>query len=477
MPYSILHISDLHRAASDPIGNDELLSTLTADVERYSHEDPQLRDPDAIVVSGDLIQGVTLGTSEYPARLQEQYATAVEFLERLTDAFLEGDRARLVVVPGNHDVDWNTARSAMEPVPDSDIPSDFSPALCVPSSDWRWNWTERRAYRIVNRPLYEQRLDQFDRAVASFYADVGIVQREHFRIHTHHERRIAIVAFNSCVGNDCFAFHGAIEQDAVAQAHLELRDWSEADLRVAVWHHGIEGAPALSDYMDASTVYALIGKGFRLGLHGHQHRAAMTTRYVHLPEEQRMAVVSAGSLCAGRLALPQGVNRQFNVIEIEDNLAKARVHVREMAIATVFAPARRAEFGGRSYVDVEWELPRSPGRRIRQRATVLDAERAIAEGRFDDAVRLSCEMDRASPYGRALLLRALRESGNWARLIEEFGHPETLDELVAAATARAELGDAKEAITFLEAHNERLDLPKPTLRELRNALTVKGKLR
>ena len=59
-----------------------------------------------------------------------------------------------------------------------------------------------------------------------------------------------------------------------------------------------------------------------------------------------MAVISAGSLCAGPKELPTGVNRQYNVLEISDDSSSVRVHVREMAIGTVFAPARRPEFGG-----------------------------------------------------------------------------------------------------------------------------------
>ena len=418
-----------------------------------------------------------LDTPDYSSCIEEQYAAAIDLMERLADSLLQGDRERLVIVPGNHDVDWNTARTAMQPVPDSEIPRAFTSASCGARSDWRWYWKERQAYRIVNLALYEQRLAPFNHAIAAFYAGT-VAQREHYRLHELLGGRIAVVAFNSCVGNDCFAFQGAIHEDAVARAHLELHERNASELRVAVWHHSIEGAPEASDYMDASTVYALIGKGFRLGLHGHQHRAAMATRYVHLPAEERMAVVSGGSLCSGRYGLPTGVNRQFNVIEVADDLTKARVHVREMAIATLFAPARRSEFGGRSYVDVDWELPQSAGMRAgqRARASVLEAEAAIDARRFDDAVALLSGAAKSSSYGRLLLLRALRESANWSTMIEEFEQPQSIGELVAAATARAEIGEAEQAIAFLESHRQRLDLPDPTMQDLTNAFTTKARL-
>ena len=75
---------------------------------------------------------------------------------------------------------------------------------------------------------------------------------------------------------------------------------------MAVWHHNIEGPPQRSDYMDVEIVRGMIGRGFRLGLYGHQHRAQATPHQVWLPDRERMAVVSAGSLCAGPRDLPTG---------------------------------------------------------------------------------------------------------------------------------------------------------------------------
>ena len=35
---------------------------------------------------------------------------------RLAEKFLDGDRSRVIIVPGNHDVDWNLAFQAMRRV-------------------------------------------------------------------------------------------------------------------------------------------------------------------------------------------------------------------------------------------------------------------------------------------------------------------------------------------------------------------------
>jgi hypothetical protein len=459
----------------DPIGNDELLSTLIADRDQFVTEDPSIALPDAIVVSGDLIQGVPLGTLDYERQIASQYETAAEFLRRLVDAFADGDRSRLVMVPGNHDVDWNAAYAAMTPVPDNDVPAYFSPALCGPTGDWRWNWKERRAYRITNPAEYARRLQPFEQMMFAFYENGDVVHADTFRLHSLCAGRLAIVAFDSCVGNDCFAFHGAILEDAIAQAHLHLHNEGGYELLVAVWHHNIQGDPETSDYMSLSTVHRLIGKGFRLGLHGHQHRAAAAFQYVHLPEEKRMVVVSAGSLCAGHAGLPTGVHRQYNIIELADNLAGARVHIREIAIATNFAPARRAEFGGKSYVELEWEPPEALEARARERRyrSVLAAEAAVQDERYADALTILTGDVVQLPYARQLRLDALRESGKWAELVSAIQQPASADELIAAAIARAELGDIEGALEFLDQHRGRIGLPDPTAHDVREAISAK----
>src|SRR3954469_22590120 len=96
---TLLHISDLHRSPRDPISNSELVSSLLADRESYPFEVPRIPQPDAIIVSGDLVQGLPLGAASYPAELERQYDTAFELLVTLADRFLGGDRSRVVIVP------------------------------------------------------------------------------------------------------------------------------------------------------------------------------------------------------------------------------------------------------------------------------------------------------------------------------------------------------------------------------------------
>ena len=100
---TILHISDLHRTSGPRIDNNELLAALASDATRWSKEG--IPKPDLVVVSGDLIQGVPIGTSDPDSKIAAQYVEARDFLRQLTDKFVDSDRSRVVIVPGNHDVD------------------------------------------------------------------------------------------------------------------------------------------------------------------------------------------------------------------------------------------------------------------------------------------------------------------------------------------------------------------------------------
>jgi 3',5'-cyclic AMP phosphodiesterase CpdA len=102
--FSILHISDLHISTEEPVDNASLIASLLRDRDRYPLETPQIRPPDAIVVSGDLIHGATIGHPTWQKEIESQYQIAEQFLADLTNRFLDGDRSRIVIIPGNHDV-------------------------------------------------------------------------------------------------------------------------------------------------------------------------------------------------------------------------------------------------------------------------------------------------------------------------------------------------------------------------------------
>ena len=71
MKLSVLHISDLHRDPENPIRNDVLLDSLENDRRHYTAE--QVQSPDLIIVSGDIIHGISADEPHPENKLREQY--------------------------------------------------------------------------------------------------------------------------------------------------------------------------------------------------------------------------------------------------------------------------------------------------------------------------------------------------------------------------------------------------------------------
>ena len=110
---SILHISDLHRDKDNPISNSAILTSLLSDREKYTTaEQPLVQAPDIIIVCGDVARG-SENKEKADKEILKQYDEAIGFLTNLTNKFFGGNKDRIVLVPGNHDVDWKYSRKSM----------------------------------------------------------------------------------------------------------------------------------------------------------------------------------------------------------------------------------------------------------------------------------------------------------------------------------------------------------------------------
>jgi hypothetical protein len=480
--YTILHLSDLHRSRAEPFDNDTILAALLSDRDRYLLESPAVGRPDAAIISGDIIQGVPLGTVDYAAELTRQYDVAHDFLARLADRFFDGDRSRIVIVPGNHDVCWNTSFSAMERLGETDRPEKIGPWLFRPGSPYRWRWDDCSVYKIAQPQLYDQRLAQYLAFLKRFYAETplkyAINDEQGFNFFELDHGRILVAALESVHGNDCFCQHGAIKDGLIGKCTLALRDVAPQPLLgVAVWHHSIQGPPSRDDYMDVSSVHEMIGGGFRLGLHGHQHQADAGAYNIHLPQALSMGVASAGSLCAGAKELPRGTNRQYNVIVISDDYTSAKVHVREMAQGNQFGRSRQGVFAPDGFVEVSWALPANGSPRERNvsmfnKEAVLVAEDALKNGEAEAALTLLGPVERrAGSHARHLYVSAARQAKRWNLVADCLFPPTNVGEFMELFNALCELKDFIAAETLI-ADASKYGLDAATKAELKSKLAL-----
>ncbi len=75
----------------------------------------------------------------------------VELLDKLSLAFVSGEHERVLIVPDNHNVDWNAARGSM-------ASSSMSAANCAARawnalSGVRWDWINAQALEIQDNKI------------------------------------------------------------------------------------------------------------------------------------------------------------------------------------------------------------------------------------------------------------------------------------------------------------------------------------
>lgn len=333
---SILHISDLHRDPDNPLRNRILLESLRRDRDRYtSEESPSIRPPDLVVVSGDLILGVKEDIPDPELALDHQYDEAFNFLTRLAEEFVDGHKERVIIVPGNHDVSDHHFRQSLEPI-DMDLEANTKRRLVedlfTSESSLRWSWSDFTLYRIQRPELYKQRFRPFADFYNRFYdsrRSYSTDPDKQFDLFDFPEWDVTIVGFSSCHNNDLLNRQGAIHPECIARAGEDLRVFSsEGDrLRLAVWHHNIEGSPMQVDYMDPDTVQNFIDGGFSLGFHGHQHKPQYLNTRFRYGSDRRITVISAGTLCGGAA---YGSRRSYNIVELDADEQSGCLHIREM---------------------------------------------------------------------------------------------------------------------------------------------------
>lgn len=455
---TLLHISDLHRTSAPRLENDELLAAILSDTIRWEQEG--IPHPDLIVVSGDLIQGTPIDHPNSDSEIASQYLEAAAFLQQLTDALVDSDKSKVIVVPGNHDVHWSRARQAMKQL--ENCPDDIDVTAFEANSPTRWNWKDTKAYEISDSNLYESRCDHFRQFQADFYSGLNPDPLSHGHdtiCFEYPALGLVVVGFATWHGNDCFCHVGEIAPQALSLSQKLLQD-SQAPTAISVWHHGVTGGPRSNDYMEARVVHRLIDFGFSLGLHGHHHYADAAPYELRLPNLTSMAVVGAGSLAVGDRGLPMGERRQFNIIVIDPDNETVTIHVRAMSPAGVFTKSYRDDFGGSASITLP--LPHSPARPMRPSVTrkLDEAITATRLGQHERALELlPADSDDNAHVQRHIKIEALEGLGRLEELLNLLDPPQNQDEAVKAISLLIDNDRFDEASERLQTMSTLIDQP------------------
>ena len=248
--------------------------------------------------------------------------------------FLQGDRKRLIIVPGNHDVNRSATIASMKP-------SDQKHELCLHSffagaTNIRWSWKDSRFFEITDFERYNSRFNQFIEFYNKFYD--GIRQypdnpEENAYVFIDDIHEVCFSCFNSCHRLDHLCDTGSITEDALNSISKELTDcYNSGYLNIAVWHHNFYGRPLETNYIDRSFLNNLLSCDVHIGLYGHQHYTQVAEEYSDLLLQkdeltQRLLLISSGTLFGGEKSLSPNYRRQYNIIEIEKENGCAAIDI------------------------------------------------------------------------------------------------------------------------------------------------------
>lgn len=328
---SILHISDLHKP--EGLSYETLLDSLCDDRERWKKE--KILPPSFIVISGDLVQGAYTDDE-----IKTQYDQVSKFLNKLVNEFLNGDKLRLIMVPGNHDMNRACSSISMKELvaPEAEELNILKKAYCCPKKMIRFDWKTMHFFRVEDLQQYQHRFDLYKQFYDKFYGGTRIYPNNSVQeafLYKFSEERIAFAGFNSCNLLDDKNFSGDIDEEAITSISTELRSCSnDGYLIIGVWHHHYYGDPYTLNYMSRDVFLPMSEKGIRIGLFGHQHISEVTDEYVspiYTDEEQRkenrLLLISSGTLFGGEKHLQPGFRRQYNIIELERRGLQSQIDV------------------------------------------------------------------------------------------------------------------------------------------------------
>jgi 3',5'-cyclic AMP phosphodiesterase CpdA len=327
----IVHISDPHFGTSVRGGEtvdmhrffegentrnlvEELIAELQrADLARFSPEDV------FIVVSGDLT---------YQASIVE-FDLVAKFLDGLCTG-LGLERSHVIMVPGNHDVDW---------------------ALSGIDRDRRFD-----NYLSFVRDFYQSDFDS-RHPLLDWDFDISSPRPSANQLISFFESgNLIFVGLNSCIYEDDqrhFGFIGRRQLDAVGEL---MKDVDRDCIRVAVMHHHLHPFPELLESRDAEEVWTdsstirdagyveqrLEKLGFDLVLHGHKHKPQLRetlVRHAFSDDEaaDRSLIISgAGSVGVNSRELEHSQSNHYALLELlrskrEVGAEFLRVEWREMS--------------------------------------------------------------------------------------------------------------------------------------------------
>ena len=304
MNLTILHLSDIqygrHHVDKDtkrePLYPDSnynaQLKKMIVDLDILAKNNVK---PNFIVISGDIAETSIL----------QEYKLAENFIRGIA-SHLKIDRRYVIMVPGNHDINWDLCKAAR-----------------LQAKAWDKNF----------HPPYFEKFDIFSHFFNSFYKNINypdyipayeFTKQKLFVNFFFIDECVLFTGFNSCI-DECEnpPHYGNITIEQIERAVEEVNkiDGNRELFRIAVMHHNFVRSSLNDDenLKDADDIRSiLLDNGFKIILHGHQH---MIKEEIIGTGNKALNVFATGSSGLDQDAIPNN-SRRYQIIQIKDNIVR-----------------------------------------------------------------------------------------------------------------------------------------------------------
>jgi len=281
----ILHFSDLHFGNANRYKGDKSYGTL---LRRTKDDLDSLRrefrvQPNIALITGDITDHGIEGA----------YTYARSFIEGLIN-HAKIPKERVVIVPGNHDVNWHLCKAARESA-------------------------EKMGREF--KPPYFAKFRFFKSFFDEFYRDIKLeFTSKLYQVYNLSSYGLLVIALNSCFKESEVEHYGYIDRDGACNAFTECDRIASASglLRVVVMHHNFLGLSDVEceNLVNAGRMLSVFKKyGVRLIIHGHQHSDDLLV--VRDPRTDfEPLCLSTGSMGTDPI-LPEGIPCKYQIIKID----------------------------------------------------------------------------------------------------------------------------------------------------------------
>lgn len=289
-PIHILHLSDIH--ISTEAQATLWYAQLSADLRGQRCEKLA-----ALVVSGDITNQST----------SSEYGAAQQLLQQIMNGFGLTPR-QLILVPGNHDLNWLLSQDAYSLVKRARYRGSLEPGTFIEHTGDILEVRDDAAYKL--------RFKHF----AAFYYEIkgeeyALSYEDQATYQVLPEYGLEFLGLNSAWEIDHhFRSRAGIHPTALARALIALG--KPMGLRIAVFHHPVKSGVD-DEIRDAGFLQQLAVAGFRIGLHGHIHKGDnLLYRYDMSAGGRRMDLVAGGTFGAATREMVPGYPLQYNLLRV-----------------------------------------------------------------------------------------------------------------------------------------------------------------